>query len=164
MRTSFLTATVVLGVTLCALPASAKDNVIHMMTMPTTVRGTVEIETGDIKAAIRKSLSESKSSRPHYRAAAFTNLCIGYAKLGEYATALEYCDKSVTEERNTWIALINRGAVQYLLGNYTSSVVDLQRALELRSGVRETRNNLARAKRSYASLAGNQSIAENPAK
>jgi|GEM_PF-6111811 len=162
MRTTLVLSAAVLA--LCAGTATARDNVIHMMTMPTTARGTAEIEMGEIDSAIRKSLSAANSAWPTYRAAAFANLCIGYAKQGEYATALEYCDKSVAEERSTWIALINRGAVHYLLGNYTSSVTDLQRALELRGGVMEARNNLARAERSYASLGGNQNLAENPAK
>jgi tetratricopeptide (TPR) repeat protein len=163
MRIHLLTTIVAFGVALAATSAVAGDNVIHMMTLPTDVRGTLEIETGEIERGIAKSLTAVESPRPSIRSAALANLCIGYAKQGEYAMALEYCDKGVDEGRYTWMALINRGAVHYLLGNYTSSVTDLRRARDIRSTAMEAKNNLARAERSYASLGGNQNLAQNPA-
>ncbi len=164
MRSHLLSSIVMGTIALMATTAMARDNVIHMMTLPTEVRGTAEIENGDTSAGIAKSLGAVNSPRAAVRAAAFANLCIGYAQQGEYAEALEYCDKSVDENTHVWKALVNRGAVNYLLGNYTSSVNDLRRAVDLRANLTEARNNLARAERSYASLGSNQNLAQTPAK
>jgi len=164
MRTLLTSAVLLSGLALGSTTTLAKDNVIHMMTMPTAVRGTEDIERGNIAAAIRKSERETESTLASRRAAAFTNLCIGHAKRGDLATALEYCDQSVDQGRDLWMAYVNRGAVHYLMGNYSSSVSDLERAKALRSTATEVRNNLARAGRSYAAAQGNQNLAQDNGK
>jgi tetratricopeptide (TPR) repeat protein len=164
MRTLLTTALLLSGLALSSATTLAKDNVIHMMTMPTAVRGTDDIESGNITAAILKSERETQSSLTTRRAAAFTNLCIGHAKRGDLATALEYCDQSVDQGRDLWMAYVNRGAVHYLMGNYSNSVSDLERAKALRSTAIEVRGNLARATRSYAAAQGNQNLAQDISK
>lgn len=139
----------------------AKDNTLHMMTTPNEVFGTVDIEKGNIDRGIRRSLMETDSRTANRRVAAYSNLCIGYAKQGEYAVALEYCDKAVNEDRFAAITHVNRGAVHYMMGNYTRSVIDLQKARDLAPRTKEARNNLALAERSYAALQGNQSLAQD---
>jgi tetratricopeptide (TPR) repeat protein len=144
--------------------AQARDNVVHMMTAPTAVRGTLEIENGQYDKAIQESLKVVGSSSPRTRAAAFANLCIGHAQRGEYAKALEFCDLGVAEDRYATIAYVNRGAVHYLLGNHTNSIADLEQALQRNSYLTEARNNLARAERGHAALGGRQNLAQTPSK
>ncbi|MDX2144531.1 MAG: hypothetical protein SFV19_14330 [Rhodospirillaceae bacterium] len=141
--------------------AFAKNNVVHMMTTPNTIRGTVAIEDGHYDKAIRESLRAVDSESARTRAAAFANLCIAHAKQGQYAKALEYCDLGVAEGVYPWIARVNRGAVHYLLGNHTNSIADLGQALDQRPYLMEARNNLARAERAYAVLSGGPSLAQD---
>jgi len=144
--------------------AFAGDNKLYMMMTPNEVRGTREIELGNIDQGVRKSLLAINASAASQRVAAFTNLCIGYAKQGDLMAALEYCDKAVAEDRFADVAYTNRGAVHYLLGNYTNSVMDLRQALDLRADTMEARKNLQRAERGYASLQGNQNLAQDTAR
>ncbi len=143
--------------------AHAQSNTVHMIMVPTTVAGSADIENGAVNMGIEKSLRAAQSRSPSQRAAAYTNLCIGYAKQADYASAITYCDKAVDEKRFNAIAHVNRGAVHYLMGNYTNSVSDSERALDLNHTVVEAKKNLARAERSYASLSqGRQNLAEVP--
>jgi tetratricopeptide (TPR) repeat protein len=163
--TSFVVMVVLASTAAHAQSNTSPSNTVHMMMMPATVAGSADIEAGAITQGIEKSLRAAQSRSATQRAAAYANLCIGYAKQANYADALIYCDKAVDEKRFEAIAHVNRGAVHYLMGNYTNSVSDLERALALNNTVVEAKKNLARAERSYAALnQGRQNLAEVPQK
>jgi tetratricopeptide (TPR) repeat protein len=134
---------------------------VHMVTTETTVAGSREIETRQPSAGIRKSLAHVASDRPGIRAAALSNLCIGYAMQREFTTAVGYCDRAVAEGGGDLaVALTNRGAVFYLAGNLAASIADLEQALQHDPGVWEARRNLTRARRSYELRARGESSAQ----
>lgn len=65
------------------------------------------------------------------RAAAFANLCAGYAALKRYQRALENCDQSVALSEGNWRAWQNRAAANLGLGRIEESMRDIQRGLQL---------------------------------
>lgn len=65
------------------------------------------------------------------RAAAYANLCAGYAALKKYQHALENCDQSLAIFEGNWRAWQNRAAANLGLGKIEESLRDVQRGLQL---------------------------------
>jgi tetratricopeptide (TPR) repeat protein len=65
------------------------------------------------------------------RAAAFANLCAGYAALKKYERALENCDLSLAIFEGNWRAWQNRAAAHLGMGRIEDSLRDVQRGLQL---------------------------------
>lgn len=65
------------------------------------------------------------------RAAAYANLCAGYAALKKYQRALENCDQSLAIFEGNWRAWQNRAAANLGLGKIEESLRDVQRGLQL---------------------------------
>ena len=85
------------------------------------------------------------------RAAAYSNLCAGYAALKKYERALENCDQSVAIDANNWRAWQNRAAAHLGLGKIEESIRDIQRGLQLNPDSDDLQKTLAIA-RSYEKL------------
>ena len=71
-----------------SLSAAAGENRVYMMTALTEVSGTRDIEAGAADRGILRSLTAINSASADRRAAAYANLCIGYALQGKYDEAL----------------------------------------------------------------------------
>ena len=85
------------------------------------------------------------------RAAAFANLCAGYAALKKYERALENCDQSIAISDDNWRAWQNRAAANLGLGQIEESLRDIQRGLQLNPDSRDLQKTLAIA-RGYEKL------------
>lgn len=82
---------------------------------------------------------------PRHKSAALTNLCYAYAATGEYASAVEACSASLDMRDNSWRALNNRGAAQWLAGDRSAALADFQAASALEADEDEVVANLALA-------------------
>jgi tetratricopeptide (TPR) repeat protein len=85
------------------------------------------------------------------RAAAFANLCAGYAALKKYERALESCDQSIAIDEDNWRAWQNRAAANLGLGRIEESLKDIQRGLQLNPDSQDLQKTLAIA-RGYEKL------------
>jgi tetratricopeptide (TPR) repeat protein len=88
--------------------------------------GAQALIAGDGKEGVRLTLiglAQSKGSRE--RRTAKSNLCAGYALLGEYATALAYCDEVLLEDDEYWRAYSNRALVYLKLRRFDEAEQDL---------------------------------------
>ena len=65
------------------------------------------------------------------RAAAYANLCAGYAGLKQYAKALELCNQSLQLDESNWRAWQNRAASNLGLGKIEESLRDIEHGLQL---------------------------------
>lgn len=86
---------------------------------------------------LNTALSESD------RAAAYANLCGGYAALKKYDRALENCDQSLALDENNWRAWQNRAAAHLGLGKIEESIRDIQRGLQINPDSEELQKTLA---------------------
>jgi tetratricopeptide (TPR) repeat protein len=85
------------------------------------------------------------------RAAAYANLCAGYAAMKKYERALENCDQSLAIYDGNWRAWQNRAAAHLGLGKIEESLQDIQRGLELNPDSQDLQKTLAIA-RDYEKL------------
>jgi tetratricopeptide (TPR) repeat protein len=80
------------------------------------------------------------------RAAAYANLCAGYAALKKYERALENCDQSLAIYDGNWRAWQNRAAAHLGLGKIEESLRDIQRGLQLNPDSEDLQKTLAIAR------------------
>ena len=88
--------------------------------------GAQALIAGDGKEGVRLTLiglAQAKGSRE--RRTAKSNLCAGYALLGEYATALAYCDEVLLEDDEYWRAYSNRALVYLKIRRFDEAEQDL---------------------------------------
>ena len=85
------------------------------------------------------------------RAAAYANLCAGYAALKKYQRALENCDQSLAIHDGNWRAWQNRAAAHLGLGQIEESLRDIERGLQLNPDSQDLQKTLAIA-RDYEKL------------
>lgn len=74
----------------------------------------------------KRGLAKARGSRELQ--AAYSNLCAGYVMLGNYETALDYCDLAVEENEDNWRALGNRALAHTELGEYEDARADIDKA------------------------------------
>ena len=94
-------------------------------------------------------LSTALSERD--RAAAYANLCAGYAAMRKYERALENCDQSIALDEGNWRAWQNRAAAHLGLGKVEESILDVQRGLRIKPDSEDLQKTLAIA-RGYEKL------------
>ncbi|MGH8174936.1 MAG: tetratricopeptide repeat protein [Steroidobacter sp.] len=80
------------------------------------------------------------------RAAAYANLCAGYAALKKYQRALENCDQSLAIYDGNWRAWQNRAAAHLGLGKVDESMRDIQRGLQINPDSQDLQKTLAIAR------------------
>jgi tetratricopeptide (TPR) repeat protein len=80
------------------------------------------------------------------RAAAFANLCAGYAAMKKYELALQNCDRSIAIVETNWRAWQNRAAANLGLGRIDESLKDIQRGLQLNPDSEDLQKTLAIAR------------------
>jgi len=75
--------------------------------------------------------------------AALSNLCAGYLSLGQYQTALQYCEVLLVRNDSNWRAYNNRALIYIKTKQWDKAEADLIRGEQLNAGARTLK--LARA-------------------
>jgi tetratricopeptide (TPR) repeat protein len=65
------------------------------------------------------------------RQAALSNLCAGYVLLGNYESALGYCDQALAENERNWRAYSNRALTYLRMGRHEEAAADVERGQAL---------------------------------
>lgn len=93
---------------------------------PDLAAGADALLAGDAKEGIRlTNLGLAAAQGRRERQAAFANLCAGHVMLGEYETALDYCDRALAVNERHWRALCNRALAYVRLGRFEEAKADL---------------------------------------
>ena len=96
------------------------------------VEGANALNSGDWKRGIQLTeFGLATAVSQDDRAAAFANLCAGYAALKEFDKALALCNRSIELQDYNWRTWQNRAACHLGLGKIEESLDDVQRGLEL---------------------------------
>ena len=88
--------------------------------------GANALRAGDAQEGVRLTkigLSQARTSRE--RQTANSNLCAGYALLGEYKMGLPYCDDVLEENDRHWRARSNRALIYIKLRRFEEANQDL---------------------------------------
>lgn len=94
--------------------------------------GAAALMSGDWERGIQLTqMGLSTAISQEDRAAAFANLCAGFAALKKYERALESCDQSLAIFDGNWRAWQNRAAANLGMGKIEESLRDVQRGLQL---------------------------------
>ena len=88
--------------------------------------GAQELQTGDPKEGVRLTLiGLSQATDGRERRTARSNLCAGYALLGDYATALSYCNEVLQDDDSYWRAYSNRALIYIKLRRFDEALEDI---------------------------------------
>lgn len=88
--------------------------------------GANALRAGDAKQGVKLTLlGLSQASTRQERHTAQSNLCAGYALLGQYETGLPYCDAVIAENDRHWRARSNRALIYIKLRRYEEANQDL---------------------------------------
>jgi tetratricopeptide (TPR) repeat protein len=94
--------------------------------------GATALDAGHVEEGIRLTLEGLKlPTDSHDKAAGYANLCAGYALLKQWDEALEYCNTSLSLDKNNWRAFNNRAAVYVGKGQYEHAMADLRTGLDI---------------------------------
>lgn len=94
--------------------------------------GAEALQAGRTDDGIRLTLEGLKSQAPvRDTAAAYANLCAGYAQLQRWDEALAHCNTSIALDKNNWRAFNNRAAVFSARGLFDEAITDVQSGLKL---------------------------------
>lgn len=94
--------------------------------------GAAALEAGRLDKGIRLTLAGLKQpNNVADEAAAYANLCAGYAGLRRWRKALPHCDRSLELDANNWRALNNRAAVYAGLEEFDRALTDVSAALKI---------------------------------
>lgn len=106
-------------------------------TNPALQSGADALLAGDGEEGVRLTLlglHQAGSARERHTA--WSNLCAGYVMLGRLETALEYCDRVISENDHHWRAYSNRALVNVKLRRYDAAEQDLQKGEALAPNAR----------------------------
>lgn len=128
--------------------ALAGDNVPQFSVIRTSTNtiaaGADAFKRGDLTKSESFSRHSLKSGLSKSRkAAAYNNLCAALGTKGDYASALEACDKAISLKPKKWQAYSNRAAVNLLKGEKKLAAEDLQIASTLSGKKANVTYNLA---------------------
>lgn len=132
----YLVAILIAVLGLLAIPSFADDELI-MTTLEYKIPGTAAVLRQDFIGAIEPSKRHVDARWYVRRLAARTNLCIAYAGIGDYESAVKWCDAAMQVDRSSrlfgkngailddasmqsarasWIARNNRAVLHLLMG------------------------------------------------
>ena len=90
--------------------------------------GAQALLAGDVEEGIRLTrIGLEAAVGRRERQAGLSNLCASYVLLGQYDTALEYCNQAIGENPNNWRALCNRALTYIYTGRFDEARADLDR-------------------------------------
>jgi tetratricopeptide (TPR) repeat protein len=116
-------------VCICGLAAAAgaQDNKTVLGPRNTALQeGANALRAGAAEEGIRLTLiGLSQAHNAKERQTAQSNLCAGYALLGQYERGLSYCDAALADNDRNWRALSNRALIYIKLRRYAEADADL---------------------------------------
>lgn len=109
-------------------PANAVTTLVGPRNPP-LYDGAQALQAGLTEEGVRLTLEGlSLAQGKREREAAFSNLCTGYLRLRQFASALEYCGLLLESNENAWRGYNTRAMVYLELQQYDKADEDLKRA------------------------------------
>lgn len=110
-------------------------------TNPDLADGARLILAGDVAEGMRRTqLGIDAAQTRRERVAGLSNLCAGYIRLDQPATALEYCDQALALDERHWRARCNRAVAYILLARPDAADADLKVAEGVAPGASSVRH------------------------
>ena len=111
---------------------SAQAKTVIGPTNPNLADGAQALRLGNAEEGVRLTrLGLAVAHGQRERQAALANLCAGYVLLGQFDTALTYCDTALEENERNWRAYNNRALAYVELKRFEEAEADITRGLEL---------------------------------
>jgi hypothetical protein len=108
---------------------------------PDLADGARLILAGDVAEGMRRTqLGIEAAQTRRERVAGFSNLCAGYIRLDQPATALDYCDQALALDGRHWRARCNRAVAYILLARPDAADADLRVAEAVAPGASSVRH------------------------
>lgn len=108
----------------------AQNSTIFGESNPQLAEGAREMQDGHFAAGIRLTQEGlSLPTPPTDLAAAYSNLCAGFAALKQWDEALTHCNHALQLDRSNWRTYNNRAAVFVGQGLYDLAIADVETAL-----------------------------------
>lgn len=136
---------IVAGLSGAALDVCA-DVDFKMQIHPQETQGTWALANDKYKEAVVRLEIERARSGPRARTwpAILSNLCVAYAKVGDYEHATGYCDQAVEDAPKSGIALNNRGVLAALQGDFIAAAADFEAARQREGSAEFAAHNIQR--------------------
>ena len=127
---------------------------IELVLHENEIFGARYIEDGQYEKGIERIMSRLEDSSDAYswETPKLIALCAGYTMSGDTEAATDFCNQAVEQDWNQGLALNNRGALHFSMGNYDAAISDFQAALESVGATGEARRNLERAQLRLAQI------------
>ncbi len=145
MYNSRLTIAALTAGLLISAQASAGQSTLYAAGPNMISQGAQALQRGDLKQAIRltrRGIRQTVDDK--YKAIGFNNLCIAYRQTNDPVRAIRACNSAVNLQPAYWRALNNRANVFFQAGDYEAAKRDYRKALEMKPGSRNLRQNLNR--------------------
>ena len=108
---------------------------------PPLAAGAEAFMAGDDERGIRLTLEGlTLADGRREEESALANLCTGYLRLRQFASALTYCDRLIEGNENAWRAYNSRAMVYLELEEYEKADADLKRAEAIAPASRTVKN------------------------
>ncbi|RMF98351.1 MAG: hypothetical protein D6727_03020 [Gammaproteobacteria bacterium] len=108
-------------------PAGKADNATTFGPNAELVAGAQALQMGDYADGVRLTLAGlAEVTERRQRAVGLSNLCAGYAGLGEYRKALAACNESLAINPRSWRSYNNRAIAYIGLGRLVEARRDLE--------------------------------------
>ncbi len=99
---------------------------------PELARGSEALMAGDAEEGVRLThLGLSMAANRREKLAGLSNLCAGYAMLGEYEKGLPFCNQALEMNDRHWRSLNNRALIYVKLQRYAEAEADILNAQEI---------------------------------
>jgi tetratricopeptide (TPR) repeat protein len=115
-----------------AVAAHAQNSTVLGNDNQLLAEGSASLAAGRYEEGLRLTLAGlERPNNPNDEAAAYSNLCAGYAALKRWPEALPHCNRSLELDRHNWRTYNNRAAVFVGLKLYDLAVTDVNSGLAL---------------------------------
>jgi Flp pilus assembly protein TadD len=100
----------------------------ELRTAADEVKGTRDLEAGNIDKSIRVLERAYRSTPYDSKGAVLTNLCVAHALKRDFEMAMDYCNRAADRGKGSREAFNNRGVINAIQGNYTAAITDFEKA------------------------------------
>ena len=115
-----------------AAAAASESKTVIGPSNPALAEGSEALLAGDAEEGVRLTqLGLTVAANSRERLAGLSNLCAGYAMLGEYEKGLPYCNDALEINARHWRTLNNRALIFVKLKRYAEAEADIAIAQEL---------------------------------
>ena len=130
VTTQWLKCPVVVCLCLTAAIAQGQESkTILGPTNPDLHHGAQALLAGNAEEGVRLTLlGVQGAANSRERITGLSNLCAGYIMLGDFDTALDYCDRVLGENDEHWRTYSNRAVAYIKVGRFEEAEQDLQKA------------------------------------